>query len=57
MRLRRGVETLLLCALAALTTAMGNSCMVKPQAAAAKKTEADVDEFDDVPEWTHFIRG
>ena len=56
MRLRRGVETLLLCALAALTTAMGNSCMVKPQAAAAKKTEADVDEFDDVPEWTHFIR-
>ena len=56
MPLRRRVETLLLCALAALTTAMGNACMVKPQAAAAKKTEADVDEFDDVPEWTHFIR-
>jgi hypothetical protein len=56
MHLRRRVETLLLCALAALTTAMGNACMVKPQAAAAKKTEADVDEFDYVPEWTHFIR-
>ena len=38
MPLRRRVETLLLCALAALTTAMGNACMVKPQAAAAKKT-------------------